>query len=223
MDLTSHVDIYCERHSAAFWAEPTNAVTNITFLACAVGAYLIARSRGELDWPIAALVAITFLVGISSFLFHTVAEVWAGIADSTSIQLFILVYFLLAMRRFAGLNWWLAGGATAAFMVFSVAGGDLVKPLVGNALNGSEGYLPPLLALVFVGALLVRAGRKEAGVSLLLGAGLFAVSLFFRIIDMPVCAEFPLGTHFIWHIVNSVLLGFLIVAMARFGVRQDRR
>lgn len=224
MDWTRHVFAYCERHdSIAMWAEPINALTNASFLACAAAAYLIAWRRHELDWPIVALVGITLLVGVSSFLFHTVAEVWAGLADSLSIQLFILVYFLLAMRRFAGFGWPLALIATVSFMAFSMAGGDLLSPLFGNALNGSESYLPPLAALLFVGALLVGAGRRGAGWSLIAGAVLFAVSLVFRTIDMRVCAEFPLGTHFVWHTLNGALLGFLIVAMARFGVKRARR
>ncbi|GAB5376904.1 MAG: ceramidase domain-containing protein [Acuticoccus sp.] len=219
MDWTQHVNIYCERHSAAFWAEPTNAITNIAFILAALAALVYARRRGALDGAIWALVGLMFLIGLSSFLFHTVAEVWAGAADTLSIQLFIVVYFVLAMRRFAGFSWWLSGLATAGFMAFSFLGGDAVSPLVGDALNGSESYLPPLLGLIVVGALLVRAERAGAGRSLIAGACIFAVSLVFRTIDNDVCAAFPLGTHFLWHILNGLLLGFLVSAMARFGVR----
>lgn len=222
MDWTCHTDIYCERHSEAFWAEPTNAISNIAFVLCALAAYWLARRRGTLDGAITTLVVLMLLIGIASFLNHTVAEVWAGLADTSSIQLFIVVYFVLAMRRFAGFPWWLSALATAAFMAFSVVGGSLVSPLVGGALNGSEAYLPPLVGLIVVGALLWRAGRVDAGRALVTGALIFAVSLVFRTIDEDVCSAFPLGTHFMWHILNGVLLGYLVVAMDRYGVRRAR-
>ncbi len=219
MDWTQQIDIYCERHGPAFWAEPANAISNIAFVLVPVAGYLLARRRAAVDWPITALVALALLIALASFLNHTVAEVWAGAADAGSIQLFIVFYFLFAMRRFAGFAWWLAGLATAAFMAFSIVGGGELSSLVGDALNGSEGYLPPLAALIVIGLALVASGRREAGWSLAGGGVLFGVSLFFRAIDMPLCAEFPLGTHFMWHILNGVLLGFLIYALAAFGVR----
>ena len=219
MDWTAHIDIYCERHSAAFWAEPMNAISNLAFVLVPLAGYFIARRRGLVDWPITALVLLALLIAAASFLNHTVAQVWAGAADAASIQLFIVVYFAFAMRRFAGFAWWLAILATAAFMVFSVIGGGALSSLVGRALNGSEGYIPPLAALIVIGLLLMATGRREAGKALVFAGVLFATSLFFRAIDEPVCASFPLGTHFMWHILNGILLGYLIYALAAFGVR----
>lgn len=219
MDWTEHIDIYCERHDTAFWAEPVNAFSNIAFVLVPVVGYLLARRRAAVDWPITTLVFLALLIGLASFLFHTVAEVWAGAADAGSIQLFIVFYFLFAMRRFAGFAWWLAALATAAFMGFSVIAGGMLSSLFGDALNGSESYFPPLAGLIVVGLALVAAGRREAGWSLAGGGALFTASLFFRAIDLPLCAAFPLGTHFLWHILNGVLLGYLIYALAAFGVR----
>ena len=47
------------------------------------------------------------------------------------------------------------------------------------------------------------------------GAGMLAVSLIFRTIDEAVCGAFPLGTHFLWHILNAVLLGWMIRVLVR--------
>ncbi|MEM8551203.1 MAG: ceramidase domain-containing protein [Pseudomonadota bacterium] len=222
MDLTRQLDLYCERLGPGFWAEPFNAITNGAFILAAIIAYWAAAKRGAADWPIAVLVAITVCVGIGSFLFHTFATVWAVIADVLFIQIFIVFYFVFAMRRFAGLPWWGCALATVAFMSFSFFGEGFVQRFVGEGLRGSEGYIPPLLGLLFVGGVLVIAGRVAAGVSLLAGAILFAVSLTFRTVDLVVCDAFPLGTHFIWHTLNGVLLGFLVIAMARYGVLQKR-
>ena len=51
-----------------------------------------------------------------------------------------------------------------------------------------------------------------------IGAAILAVSLFFRTIDDAVCARFPLGTHFLWHTLNGVMLGWMILVL----VRHDR-
>jgi len=87
-----------------------------------------------------------------------------------------------------------------------------------TALNGSEGYLPAFLALLIVGAVL-KARSHPAATWLLSAAGIFAVSLTFRTIDLRVCASFPLGTHFLWHLLNGALLGKLLFAMIRHGRR----
>lgn len=222
MDWSRAIDSYCERLGPGFWAEPWNAVTNAAFVIAAVVAYIVAARRGAVDWPIAVLVVITVLVGIGSFLFHTVATLWALLADVIPIQLFIVFYFLFAMRRFAGLPWWGAGLATVAFLVFSFLGEGVLGEWLGPVMNGSEGYVPPLLALLMVGGVLVSVGRTGAGWSLIAGGLIFAVSLTFRTLDMAVCGQFPRGTHFIWHTLNGVLLGFLVIALARYGVVRRR-
>lgn len=223
MDWTRQVDQYCERLGPGFWAEPWNAVTNAAFIFAAVAGLVYATRKGRLDWPVAVLIAITVAVGIGSFLFHTVATVWALVADVVPIQLFILMYFALAMRRFAGMPWWGAGLATVAFIAISVVGEGALGDLAGDRLNGSEGYIPPFLALLAVGGALTIAGRTGAGSALMIAAIIFAVSLGFRTADASVCATFPLGTHFLWHTLNGVLLGFLIVAMVRFGEAPRKR
>lgn len=222
MDLMQRFDNYCERLSPEFWAEPINAITNAAFIICAVIAMVAAMRAEKFDWPVAVLVALTIFIGIGSFLFHTFATGWALLADVIPIQLFIIAYFVLAMRRFAGLNWLFTALATAVFLAFSFIGGGFIRDAVGEALNGSEGYIPPLTGLIIVGLILVATGRNGAGWSLVAGAGLFFVSLAFRTFDMAVCEAFPTGIHFLWHTLNGVLLGFLTYAMARFGTPRGR-
>ena len=217
MDWTATIDNYCERLGPSFWAEPWNALTNGAFVFAAMVGWLVARRREALDGPLVILIVITVLVGIGSFLFHTVATRWALLADVIPIQLFIVTYFALAMRRFAGLPWWGAAAATLAFLAFSAVAGRALSSLLGDGLNGSEGYLPPLAALVAVGLALVWAGRSGPGWALVTAAAIFAVSLTFRTVDQAVCSSFPLGTHFAWHTLNGVLLGYLLIAMARHG------
>ncbi|MCB8823242.1 ceramidase domain-containing protein [Microvirga rosea] len=209
----SAVDNYCERTSAAFWSEPLNAITNAAFLAAAAYAFVQWRRGGGKDAPALWLIAVTTVVGIGSFLFHTVAERWALLADVLPIAVFIYSYFLLAMRRYLGLGTVPAIVVTLAFAAFNMSFEPLWRSVVPQVtLNGSLGYVPAAAALLVVGALCMSKGEVRAGRALLWAALVFAVSLVFRSFDQAICATLPIGTHFLWHILNGVVLGILTLA-----------
>lgn len=210
------IDAYCERTDASFWAEPVNALTNLAFIVGAVVAWRIWRREAPGDVAVAVLLALVVTIGIGSFLFHTKATLWAMLADVIPITVFIVTYLTLAVRRYFVRPWWQALAVGLLFLPAAQLVGDGVGSVVGRALGGSEGYLPALLALVLCGLWLERLGRP-AGRALLLASGLFFVSLTFRTLDQPLCAAFPLGTHFVWHTLNGLLLAFLVVAMVRHG------
>ena len=91
------------------------------------------------------------------------------------------------------------------FAALTFAEATLVPPAT---LNGSHAYLPALAATFVVGWLAPgRAGRL-----ILAGAVIFALSVVFRTVDNAVCPVFPLGTHFVWHCLNAVLLYLLLRA-----------
>jgi hypothetical protein len=49
--------------------------------------------------------------------------------------------------------------------------------------------------------------------------GVFCVSLIFRAIDPAVCPSFPIGTHFLWHVLNGLMVGLLLQLLLRAPVR----
>lgn len=209
------VRAYCERTDAAFWSEPVNALTNAAFLAAALLAAL--RARG--DRPVLALAGVVGVVGIGSFLFHTLANRWSMLADVIPIAVFIHGYFGLALTRFFGFR---PGLAALATLAFAAAGFGLSLALdavsgrdVAALTNGSIDYLPAMLALFGVGLGLVRrtpwAGRAVLGTG-----ALFVVSLALRTLDAQACAVLPLGTHFLWHGLNALVLYRLLATAARF-------
>ena len=207
------IDSYCERLSPAFWAEPLNAVTNGAFLAAALYALVLWRRAGASDWPSLWLIAVTFMVGIGSFLFHTFANSWSLLADVLPIAVFIYSYFLLAMRRYLRLGLAAAIAATVLFAAFNMSFDRLWSAVLpGVTLNGSVSYIPAALALLAVGILCMLRNVRDAGRALLLAACAFALSLVFRSIDGAVCSALPVGTHFLWHGLNAVVLGLLMRA-----------
>jgi hypothetical protein len=212
-EWTAPVDLYCERTSAALWAEPLNAVTNAAFLIAAIAAFALWRRKARTgDWPALALIAVTALVGIGSALFHTVATRWAGLADVIPIGVFILGYLALALRRFLGLGAAATGAGLAVYVAVSAAVPPLVR-LVPGPWESSSGYFPALLAMVALGGLAkVVPAKHDTGGALLAAAGVFALSLAFRTADLPLCSVLPVGTHFVWHILNAAVIYLLLRA-----------
>jgi len=217
------VDNYCERTDPSFWSEPLNAVTNAAFLLAAVYAFVRWRRAGGRDGPVLWLIAVTAVVGIGSFLFHTVAERWALLADVVPIAVFIYGYFLLAMGRYLRLGPVAAVLATAAFVAFNMGFEPLWRHFLPHVtLNGSLGYVPAAAALLGVGTLCLFGKEREAGKALLLAAALFALSLTFRSLDRSLCTMLPTGTHFLWHVLNAVVLAILMDAAIAHRTKETR-
>jgi len=216
MDWTASVDIYCERTHAGLLAEPVNAVTNLAFFAAAWLALRAARAQGRLDWTMALLIGLTAAVGLGSTLWHTFAQRWAGAADVIPILLFIIAYLGLALWRYFGATRFEAVVVAVAFLFF--AGGVRQAAAAGlpDMFRPAIGYLPALLALAACGVALALR-RRPAGWWLLGAAAVFTVSLTFRALDDRMCDAFPMGTHFMWHVLNGVVLGTLLFAWLRHG------
>lgn len=214
--LWRRIDGYCERMSPDFWAEPVNALTNTAFLISSIVCFLIARREGRLDGPVIYLSGLVFVIGIGSFLFHTFATVWAAMMDTGPILLFILSFFTIAMNRFVGCGWIKSVLLTVGFLVAMFGMSAVLRWTIGPYIGGSQSYFPAMIALLVVGFWLRLRGHP-AGNWLIGVAFLFAVSLTFRTMDRPVCGSFPLGTHFMWHMLNACVLGTLIVAVIRHG------
>ena len=224
MDWGAKIFAYCERGlDPGFWAEPLNAVSNVAFL-IAAGVALqhwrrtTARSGGKAELALIALVAV---IGVGSFMFHTLATRWAAIADTAPIGVFMLAYLGYALRTFADQSWSRTGAALVLFAASLWAVGQ-IRCGSGTCLNGSLGYAPALAALLLLGAWLGVRRHPAAG-ALITGGGVFLVSLTFRTLDRTVCPATaltgggPLGTHFIWHLANATLLYLLARAALLHG------
>lgn len=204
------IDAYCERTDPGYWSEPVNALTNAAFLIAAL--VMWRRTRGEGLALARALVVLLAAIGVGSFLFHTHAQVWAAAADVLPIVLFILTYIFAASRDFLGLPAWAAALAAAGFIPFAAVLTPLFRAL--PFFEVSAVYWPvPVLILFYAGLLRGRAPATARGLAL--GAGILVVSLVFRSLDEAVCEAFPLGTHFLWHLLNALMLGWMIEVYRR--------
>lgn len=206
MDWLRAVDGYCERAGPAFWAEPVNALTNAAFIVAAAVMWGRVQGLGR------AMCAVLFAIGVGSFLFHTHANRLTGLMDVIPIGVFILVYVFAASRDLLGMKGWQAGILTVAFVPYAA----MLTPLFAAipVFKVSAMYWPvPVLILVYAGLLARKAPATARGLAA--GAGILVVSLVFRSVDQAVCGAFPLGTHFVWHVLNGVMLGWMIEVWRR--------
>jgi hypothetical protein len=211
--LCISVDLYCERCSPALNAEPVNAFSNLAFLVAASAAWCLHARHPNSGGRrlIGYLILVMAAVGMGSFLFHTVATRWAEWGDVIPILAFILLYLWLVMTRFFQSPRWLA---VALLLVFFAVTFYLEVGVPSDVLWGGALYLPTLFAIVAAGIVL-RSRNPQAGRALLVAAGVFILAFTARTLDVPMCGAFPLGTHFLWHLLNALLL-YLLVRLAIF-------
>ena len=209
MALNDPIDLYCERLHDGLWAEPVNAISNLAFFLAAIGAYLLWKREGKNDRFILLLIGLAALVGIGSTLFHTFATRWGLFADSIPIAIFVVTFLVFTLRRFLGQS---VIATTVWISIFLAVAGFLPGLLPPGFLNNSGFYFPVLGALLILGILLRMQGgaMRWVGGAYLCAAALFTLSLSFRIVDPSVCAQFPLGTHFMWHCLNGALIYLML-------------
>jgi hypothetical protein len=197
--MTDYIDIYCERLMPGLWAEPLNAITNAAFFIAAFFVWQAAKDK--MDFAVIIFIVLMVCIGIGSTLFHTFATHATQLTDVIPILLFQMAFIWLYSLRVIKLSAAKTAGIFAAFLVFSV----LCDRIPSSVLNGSAGYIPALLFVTGFGLWHYKNATQEKFV-LLIAAGVFVVSLTFRSVDMAVCESLPIGTHFLWHSLNGVVL-----------------
>ena len=204
------VDAYCERTGPDYWSEPVNALTNLAFILAAL--IMAGRLRGPGMAMGRVLAGVLFVIGLGSWLFHTHANRLTGLLDVLPILVFILLYVFAATRDFLSARPWVAALVTAGFLPYAALTVPLFSMVPG--LGSSAGYAPvPLLILLY--ALLLRHRLPRVARGLAVGAGVLILSLTFRTLDQASCAILPMGTHFLWHILNAVMLAWMIEVWRR--------
>lgn len=198
------IDLYCERLGPGLWAEPVNALSNAGFIAAGWLAWrrLGPQAPGELRL-LAALIA---LIGVGSFIFHTTATVATAYLDSGFIALYLVAHVCVWLARVHGLPWRRAWLGAPGFVLFAGAVSAAVISLHLHALNSDVAmYVSAWLALLLMtAASLPRSRSVAAGLALTLVC--FTLSLTLRQLDLPLCESWPLGTHFLWHLINALAL-----------------
>jgi hypothetical protein len=223
--MAARIFAYCERgFDPGLFAEPLNLASNAAFFiaaAMALRAWRADNLRGRAEL---ALIALVTAIGIGSTLFHAAPTPVTRLADVIPIGAFMVGYLAYALRRFLSLGTVTTLAGVAVFIAALFAMGTL-RCSGRPCLSGSVGYLPALGALLVVGVALHWRGHPAARY-VLAAAGLLALSLTLRTLDRSLCpwtivSGRALGTHALWHILNGVVLGALLMAAVRLGGRPN--
>ena len=211
MNWIAQIDAYCERTDLTYWSEPLNALTNVAFLIAAV---LMWRRTDGLPWARALCVTL-FAIGVGSYLFHTHATGWAALADTAPIALFILVYLFLVNWHMLGWPVWAAVLCTLAFLPYAAVVTTALRDVPFFRIS-SFYWTVPILLLIYAAAFRTRMPDTVRG--FVIGAAVLALSISMRSLDDTLCPVFPTGTHIFWHILNAVMLGWMIEVYRRHMV-----
>ena len=204
--LLTYIDLYCERTAQGLLNEPLNFFSNIAFFVAGFGAMKLIPVEEDCVDPVQrkfqqAFVAFIFAVGVGSSLFHSFANYLTQLLDVIPIVIFVFlslgyfVFYLLGLTLKWVLAFWV--GMVSLCLVTALT-------LQNPGWNGSQTYLGILVAMV----LLSIAQRRLAPQTFPLwwAALCFGLSLGFRTIDERLCDSWPWGTHFMWHLLNGVLI-----------------
>jgi hypothetical protein len=231
MNWNAYIDSYCERLIPGFWDEPLNALSNLAFWVAAwwVWRHLLrskpsdrfAPSRAVKPrlWDLRTLLIMLVLIGLGSFAFHTFATRWAAALDVLFIALYLHFYLAVYAHRVLTISWPRAAWGIVVFLILSQAAAwvwgqaaaAIGGPLLARA-GAASGYLGAWTVLLLtVGHSALK--RLPFAKHLAAAAGVFAVSLTLRQLDIPLCSDWRWGTHFAWHLLNALTLGLTAYAM----------
>ena len=210
----SYLDSYCERAGeAGLMAEPLNAFTNLAFIIAAMFAISLWRNSREATWrgsiDIIVLIVLLFAIGLGSGAWHFFADSHTLLMDVIPIVLFMNLFLIAAAIRLLGLKWW---GALLLFGLFQVLNIGSEMYLPRDFLNGTIMYLPAYGLLMAI-VIWVNAKRNITRHLLFKALFLWSLSLAFRTLDTELCPVLPIGTHFLWHIVNAMVLYLLLKSL----------
>ncbi len=190
---------YCEQSDFYFTQQPFNTFSSVAFF---IIAYLLYQQLKPTDTKHKLLVALPVAIGIGSMLWHSTMQMWALATDVIPIFTFMMIFQYVFLSHVTDWNprrkLYDVGGMLLAMAIFSLLWNDIF-------IQKSNAFIPVVLWLLYTARTAV-AGRARLVRTLNMAAGVFAVSILMRIVDVPLCDLMPIGTHYLWHILSAVTL-----------------
>ncbi len=153
-------------------------------------------------------------IGLGSSAFHLFATQETHSLDLVPILTFELFFLWYYARRAVRLAL-----PVSAILVVVLLTASLYAERYGEPLNGSLLYVPALVALV---AMAVHRWRSRHGETDLAAAcALLIASLVFRSVDQRACLWMPVGTHFLWHLLNGSVLYLCVNSVMRLPRQRE--
>ena len=211
IDTVHGIGHYCGRMGDGFWGEPQNSLSNAAFFVAAGLGFLAWRDTGKRDVRQLILIALTALIGVGSFVFHSIPNDLTLQIDLIPIQIFGLAALLfLAQAEFGLLRW----QAVLAVAVFFALRQTWLLFVPRGALGGGISHVPMVVLLIGSGIWL-HTHHRSVGRYLLVAAAFYIAALAVRSIDLPLCSRFPFGFHWLWHCLTASVTGAVLLGLIR--------
>ncbi len=213
--LDRYIDLHCERLQDGLFEEPLNTLTNLCFF---VASYILHRNTAHFPKRpalISFFIIIICFIGIGSGVFHATARMWGALMDSIPIAMFALVYVFAFGKHVLRMGW-LGGFALILLYVFTYHG---IKYLYLGVPAGRmpDGWVSMIPSVYFLALLTIWlfALRSKSAVAYLKITIVAAIAVYFRTIDRSICADFHLGTHFLWHALAATMVYLMVKEIIR--------
>ena len=209
--VANGIGYYCGRFSPGFWGEPLNQLSNLAFIAGAAYAWSIWRRDTSRPRSEGFLFLSATAIGIGSLVFHGEPSPTTLLADLVPIQVFGLAFGACMLTRYFSLSITFSAAVLAVFVVLRQSWIALTPR---GGLGGGITHVPTLLALGALGALL-RAKGSAVGGYVTVALLSYACALLVRSWDLYICSSFPLGVHWLWHLLTALTATLLLLGVAK--------
>jgi hypothetical protein len=221
--VVSYIDGYCERQNKPdVMAEPLNLITNLAFIIGAIMAFRMLRLYKQIiakNFDLIILNITLFAIGLGSAAYHSYPNGTTVLMDVIPITIFIHLYIVSFFRRVIGLNIVSSLIALAAFIGVGVLFQLNISP---DTLNGTIMYVPTYLMLIVMILLMGFVKQNPLYLHLINTAVIWTFSLAFRTMDTQICPHTQhIGTHFLWHLLNGIVLYRMLVLVVIHKVSQQ--
>lgn len=198
--------VYCEQALSAGVFEPINTLTNLFFVAAGILLFIRLRRNERLDLKGIWFSSLLIIIGFGSYAWHFQRTNFNLMADSIPIGLFVLSYLYFYLARITNklLNRLLL---FFGFFIYTFFVNRVLNEVAKGGFfeNGGLSYTITLSYFLFL-QIYTYFFKPELLKKSLVIVMLFFTSIVFRQLDLKLCELLGFGTHFIWHILNSIVL-----------------
>jgi hypothetical protein len=221
--VVSYIDGYCERQSKPdVMAEPLNLITNLAFIIGAILAFRMMLAYKQLiarNFDLIILNITLFSIGLGSAAFHSYPSGTTLLMDVIPITIFIHLYIVCFFKRVIGLNLFSSILVLIAFIGVGVLFQLNISP---DTLNGTIMYVPTYLMMIVMILLMGFVKQNPLYIHLINTAVIWTFSLAFRTMDTQICMYTNhIGTHFLWHVLNGIVLYRMLSLVIMHKVSQQ--
>jgi len=206
---------YCGHFNDGFWGEPQNSLSNLTFIIGAAYAWSIWRKQEERDIWQFVIIAFAASIGVGSFIFHSMPTRTTLVIDLIPIQIFSISYF-----GYVGINHLCLSKRTmviSAILFVAVRSGWITITPHG-AFGGGITHIPAL-ALLLTMAFFLHREKDLLAKYMLVASITYLLALVARCFDLPLCSAFPIGFHWLWHILTGLTSSILIYGIVKIPAK----